>query len=454
MRILICVCAAALSTVVLAADSSPRKLSLEEALAIALKQHPSLQRFENLSLAARARVDQARAGFRPLIDFGASVTTGVSGAPLGLRGIAGSPLKSHYGGSVNASQILGDFGKTQHLVGRSQSLFEATRKQTEMRKAWVIVDTEDAYYHALLAQKLVQVAEQAVKQREQTLRQSKAHFEAGLKSRVDVRFAELELSRAQAKLSESKNNLAASFADLNNALGAALTAREDQAYQLEEPATAYAALDDTPAQLTKKSLQSRPEFGESAAQLRAAQELIDFAHSEKRPSLLGTLSLGRLNPPSFLNTWRQRDFWAAGFAISVPLFTGGRIEGEVREAKALLGSQQSAREELEQNIRLQVARAYLAVQTQKENLRAAEQQVVAAEDALNLANLRYQNNLSDIVELTQAQLSDTDARTARATAFYNLKIAEAALAYAVGVDPMKEPQAYALGLSHATCCRQ
>ncbi len=410
-----------------------QKLTLDEAVKTALKQHPSLRRLDSLTQAARARATAAKSGALPFVDFGASATTGPSGSPaMGLRGLAGTPLKSHYGGSVNVTQLLYDFGKVKHGAHRAEALVEASSQRTQTQRAWIVLKTKEAYYNTLLAQRLVVVADATVRVREQTVRQAQAHLDAGLRSRVDLRLAELELTKAQARLSESRNALAAAFADLRYALGE----EERRSYELEtSPTTPLPTGEGIElSQSIAISLKQRPELHEHSSQLRAARESVEVARSQKRPDLIGVTSLGRVNPPGFLNTSKQRDPYALGLAVSVPLFTGRRIESEVREARANLEAVEAAGAELAQGIRLQVTRAHLNLQTQRVNVRAAEQQVKTAEDALALATTRYQNNLSDIVELTQSQLAHTEALTAQATASFNVKIAEAALRYAIGAE--------------------
>src|SRR5262249_36400717 len=109
-------------------QQSTSRLSLDDSMRRALKQHPSLSRFQDLTGAAATRVTQARAGIMPSLEFQGAVTDGPTGAPaLGLRGLAGDPLKKHYGSSVNLFYTLFDFGRTDHLVSSRRFQLGAAR---------------------------------------------------------------------------------------------------------------------------------------------------------------------------------------------------------------------------------------------------------------------------------------------------------------------------------------
>src|SRR2546421_11918748 len=81
------------------------RLTLENAFRRALRQNPSVARADSLAAAAAQRVREARAGWMPSLAIQASATNGPTGAPaIGLQGIAGDPLKKHYGSRLNLIQ--------------------------------------------------------------------------------------------------------------------------------------------------------------------------------------------------------------------------------------------------------------------------------------------------------------------------------------------------------------
>src|SRR5437016_4188658 len=108
------------------AQAPQQTLTLEEAFQTALKAAPSLTRLERQAAAAAQRVRQAQAGWLPSVAIAATATDGPAGAPaFGVQGLAGDPLKKHYGAGLNVVQPLFDFGRTAHLVAAREALFRA-----------------------------------------------------------------------------------------------------------------------------------------------------------------------------------------------------------------------------------------------------------------------------------------------------------------------------------------
>ena len=126
--------------------------------------------------------------------------------------------------------------------------------------------------------------------------------------------------------------------------------------------------------------------------------------------------------------------WAAGGLVSMPLFTGGLIENQVKEAAAQEAAAFAQTANIEQALTQQVTNAYLDTITFTQQIKLAEDLVKTAQEALSLAKQRYKLGLGSIVEVTQSEVGLTAAQTRLAEAQYDYKIAEATLLYAAGGD--------------------
>src|SRR5262249_26030260 len=118
--------------------------------------------------------------------------------------------------------------------------------------------------------------------------------------------------------------------------------------------------------------------------------------------------------------------------IDLPIFTGGRIEGQIAESKAILAQTRAAREELSQDIRFQTQKAYSEFLSSIEAARANEQLIRQAREALRLANVRYRAQVGSFVELTSAEAAASSAEAQYAQALYKYKLAEAKLNFVTG----------------------
>jgi len=125
-------------------------------------------------------------------------------------------------------------------------------------------------------------------------------------------------------------------------------------------------------------------------------------------------------------------WWSAGGMVSMPLFTGGLIENQVKEAAAQEAAAHAQSTNIEQALTQQVTNAYLDTVTFAQQIKLAEELVKTAQEALSLARQRYKLGLGNIVEVTQSEVGLTTAQTKLAEAQYDYKIAEVTLAYAAG----------------------
>jgi outer membrane protein len=125
----------------------------------------------------------------------------------------------------------------------------------------------------------------------------------------------------------------------------------------------------------------------------------------------------------------------------MPIFTGGLIENQIKEASAQQAAAMAQSANIEQALTQQVTTAYLDTLTFAQQIKLGEELVKTAQEALSLAKQRYKLGLGTVVEVTQAEVGLTAAQTKLAEAQYDYKIAEVTLAYAAGgsaqlvVDP-------------------
>lgn len=402
-----------------------RNLTLDEAIRTALAQHPGLRQARQEVVAAEARTGQARSGYFPQVSTSGFAKQGLSGASgaLGLRGLVTSPLFRDIGSSAAVFQNLFDFGRTTHRTRASRSEAASFKHALEAQQAVVELDVQRAYYDALEQRRLVKLAEETLAERQLTVRQASAFYRANLKSRLDVSLAEVAAANANLELVRAQERLRTGFAELNHAMGV----EGESAYSLGEPMVALAAPAALDTLLAESQAQRR-ELSALDAAIRAERENVSFAESNRKPRLMALFSGGwvrfsELTPGRLL---------LGAFGLDLPIFTGGRIENEILEAKANLARTQAARDILAQDIRVEVQRAYHQLLSAIESVRATEPLVDQARQALRLAQVRYRNQLGDLVELNAAEVAAATAEVQRAHAQYGYKLAEAVLHFTTG----------------------
>lgn len=420
----------------LPADSStPVRLSLEEAIRLAMAHHPSLQEAREALVAAEARTRQAKAGYYPQITASGFAKQGLSGASgaLGLRGLVTSPLFRDIGASSAVYQNIFDFGRTSHGVKTTRWAEVSMKHAQTARQQLVILNVQRAYYSVLQQQRLVKVTEETLAERQLAVRQANAFYKAQLKSKADLTLAQVGAARAHLELVQSRDRLRTAFAELNHAMGVP----GDSQYTLEEPSR-HGGLHAPPSleSLIEESQKQRPDLAALDAQIKANEEIVARAESNRWPRLMGLFSGGWVR----FSDLSVGKLMLGAFGIDAPVFTGGRLSGEIAEAKADAEQTRAAREALSQDIRLQVQEAYGEWLDAMASVEASEPLVTQAREALRLAQLRYRAQLGSFVELAAAEAAASSAETQYAESRYQYKLAEDVLHFTTGLGPQPPEQ--------------
>ena len=408
---------------------TPPTVTLQEAIRTALEKHPALQSSEFAVQGAEARRKQAEAPYYPQVGGSAIQTNGAlrSNAFLRPSGSLISPNQSDVTVGVAASQTVYDFGQTASRVDAQRSDTARFEKEALTRRMEVILGVERAYFSVLKKKRLVEIAEQTVRERDILKRQVEVLYRNQLKSKLDFGLVNVQATDAEFLVIRARNDLEAAFAELNNAMGVEGTA----AYQLEDiPATV-----EPPRPLNAlvaEALDRRPELLALKERMRTADHRIKAAGNLNFPTVQVVGSAGDTEHISNRPNLQEGGWWSVGGVVSVPLFTGFLIQNQVAEATAQQREAQAVYLNAAQNVRLQVKDSYLDVVTLLEQIKVAQEQVKIAREALSLASQRYKLGLSSIVEVTQSEVAITAAETRLAETQYNTKIAEARLRYAVG----------------------
>ncbi|WP_309706837.1 TolC family protein [Armatimonas sp.] len=413
-------------------------LTLTQARQRAVERHAQLARAKSQVQQAQTRVTQAQAAEKPSVFFQAVASRGPTGAPAfgplnnpglsgvppqGLAGIAGDPLKKQFGASLNLQQTFLDGGRTKDIVASRALAAEAAGSEVRVQQAQVLLLVDRAYLAVLRAERKIQIAQESLRQRETVEQQAKLFSESGLKSGVDAQLALASVAEARGALSSAKSERLSATAALNHAMGET---------NLTEWALTLPKAETLPQTLTaalERATRQRPELTGVGLLRQSAEAAAASLKKEFRPRLDGIASIGALNPGPLI---RNNQLWAVGLAMTVPLSTGGAIEGRIAEEQRRAEAAESQARELREQVRLEVTQAWLEIEAKTALLEAATAQVMAAETARTLAQERYKLQLNTLVELTDAEAQALRARLLVVGAEYELALARATLHWALG----------------------
>ncbi|HEV2175707.1 MAG TPA: TolC family protein [Terriglobia bacterium] len=406
-------------------NPAPPSLTLKEAEALALKNHPRVQASQLNALAARQVVTEVKSAYYPF-SYGSLTGAGAESASRVAAGGLNNPIIfNRYANGVTVNQLVTDFGRTSNLVASSSLHAEAQDQNAQATRQDVLLQLDRAYFDALRAQAVLKVAEQTVKERRLVTDQVTELAKSKLKSGLDVSFANVNLSDAKLALVSARNDLTAAFAELSAALGY----QDNQTYSLVDEALPGAPPPDA-SDLVSQAMQNRPEL----ASLRFdSQSSHRFAKAERDlwfPTISFSGTAGLI--PFHQSTLTDR-YAAAGVNVDIPIFNGRLYSARAAEARLRAeAADQSLRAEADRVAR-DVRLAWSDAQTGFQRLALTQQLLDNANLALDLAQERYKLGLGSIVELSQAQLNQTQAEIEQASAKYDYQTQIANLNYQVGL---------------------
>lgn len=401
-------------------------LTLAEAHALALKNHPQIAAANYRALAAEEVVKESRAGFFPQANlYGSAVGADSTDTRIEAGGLNNPSIMDRAAGGIGLSQLITDFGKTANIMASSKYQAQAENQNANATREQVLLSVDVDYFSALQAEAVMNVARQTVDTRQLLLNQVTLEASNKLKSELDVSFAKVSLEQGQLIFQRARNNFDASMASLSTALGF----RNFHRFDLVEQS--YPEFVDTNdiAGLTGTALRERPEI---LALMDGRDAALRFARAQRDARLPTLSAVGAAGASPVHDDRLPDDYAAGGLQISVPLFAGGSYLARQHEAELRANADAELLRSLEDDVIRDVRIAWLNLNDARERLRTSEQLVEHAKEAFELAQARYKAGSFSIVELSEAQLELTSAQIEETNARYDVMIQEANLNYQTG----------------------
>jgi outer membrane protein len=400
-------------------------VSLAQARETALRNHPRIASAALEANASGFAVEQVRSAYYPTVSGNITGVGSEHGAVLSAGAVTTSSIYSRGASGIVVNQLLTDFGRTASLE-RSAKLRHASRDQDVVNtRAQVLIEVQQSYYQALASASILKVAQATLDLRRLTLRQVTALARSALRSTVDVSFAQVNVSQAELDLFRAENDAKASHARLSAAMGY----ERDQPFNLADEPLPPALNPDVDG-LIAQALRERPDL----AALRLSHDALNsYAEAEKRLRN-PTVSAGALAGGAPVRDERLAGTYvAAGVNVNIPVLNGGLFKARREEAESHAAAAEKNVEDLSLQISRDVRVAWLDANDAFRRLDVTARMVTEADEALRLAQARYDHGLGSIVELNQAQLNQTSAEIGAASAKYEYLSRRAELDYTMGI---------------------
>ncbi len=409
-----------------AAPAGIPKLTVHDAEQLALKSHPRITIAELNALASKEVVREVRSAFFPTIGMNATAVKTLNEGNRITAGLLNNPsVFDRAGSGLVASQLITDFGRTRNLTAAANSNALAQQQNALATREQIVFAADEAFYNALSSDALVRVAEETVQARQVVTNQIQALENAKLRSSLDVSFANVALAQSQLLLVNAKNNRDAAYAILSEALGLP----DDRAFELVDTAPPVPPAGDIDT-IIRQALENRPDLKALELEQTAAEHLTT---AEERLQLPDINALGATGlTPVANDRLGTNSYGAVGVNVHIPIFNGFLFTARAAEARQRAKAAAEHVRDLKDTVARAVRVAWLDMNSAFDREDVAAKLLQQATLSLNLAQARYNLGLSSIVELSQAQLQQTEAEIGAVTAKYQYESSISALAYQLG----------------------
>lgn len=432
---LLAVLAAAGSASAQPAPPAPRRLSLVEATTLALQQNQQLRVAAFEVAVARAQLAQARAAKSPQLSAQGSYTRMQEGVAIVIPDSGGDVIIIPPG-SPNLYDVrlilqypLYTGGSLEAQIALAEANVKGAEATLERVRQSIVFGVRQAYFQVLLASSGLEVAERSVAQAAENLRVARARVAAGASPKFDEVQADVALATARQSQVRARNGIAQATQVLNGLLNLPL----NTPLALTD-AFAVRPVRDSVETLVARAVRVRPEFAELAARAAAAQAGIRLAESGGRPNLALQAGGSYSNTSGLLAGQAGTTSWSVTLAATMSLYDGGITRERIREAQLRLEQLRALEAQQRQSVELEVRQAHLNLQSAAEELSGADALIAQAQEALRIANVRFQSGVGTNLEVLNAQTAASQAEAAKAQALFNYSLARVTLERAVGAE--------------------
>jgi outer membrane protein TolC len=306
----------------------------------------------------------------------------------------------------------------------TSEVVRANQQSVRDARDLVVLGVGGAYLQVIAAKARVQSAraqlDTAVALYQQALQQRKV----GVVAQVDLDRSEVQELTQKQRLVSLQNDLAKQKINLARMTGLPPTEQydisDDVPFAPEQPPV----FDD----IVHKAMEQRADLKAAEAQVRAASHTVSAAHEEQWPTLAVNGNYGVIG----VNPAESHGTFAVSGTLSIPLWEGGRVKGDIEQANAALFQRRAELDDLKSQIQADLRNAYLDLQAAASQVEVAQRNVQVARETLELTREKFDAGISDNVEVVQAQESLAVADLDYINSLFAHNLAKLTLARAMG----------------------
>lgn len=338
------------------------------------------------------------------------------------------------------SPSIGPFSYFDARASVSQTLFDwkainATRaaSQTVKSAAYTFQDAHDlvvlavgyVYLQGIADEARIETQQAQVKTAQALYEQATDQVNAGVSPDIDALRTKVELQTRQQQLIQAKNDFAIQKLTIARVIGLA----PSQDFELTDKSPYQPFEGITIDEALKRAYASRSDYRAALSALRAAE----LARKSAAAGYLPSLSFGAVYGTGGAHASTASRVYDIRGTLSIPIFTGGSVHGDVEQADARLEQSRERTENLRAQIESDVRTALLNLQSAADQVNVARNNIELADQTLVQSRDRFSAGVTDSVEVVQSQQAVASAHEQYISSLYNYNFAKVSLIRALGI---------------------
>lgn len=427
------------------AQQTPRVVSLDAAVQIALERNLSVIQQKNVFEGQQSGVTAAYGGLLPSVGANGSWSRSELRTQTQFLGngvavpLANTSTSNYFRAGVGADITLFNGFTNTSSVARATSTAVSGEQNLYWVKQNTVFQSESLYLNILRNEALVTVSEDNLKHSQRQLDQITEMSRLGAKAIADVYRQQYQVGSDELALIQARNNFEKAKVTLILFLGLDV----NDTYQFSDPtiksevdtsefAPLNAQYKDIPA-LTQHALSSRPDYKSVVESMNAAGSGVTMAQGGYYPTVSGSLSYGL--SASDINQLNNNKSLSWGVTVSVPLFSGFQVDNQVQTARVSYLNAEAQMAQAERSVQGDIKNALLDLDAAMKMVDVAQSNVISADEDRKIQEEKYRLGASTLLDLLTANANYTTAMSNKINAVYNYITAKKNVDLALGTIP-------------------
>ncbi len=394
------------------------KLSLREAVELLLKNSEQVQIAQESVSGAELKINESKSLYWPQASVSGSYMRMSLFSEMNID-FGGQSFKvkfglpNNYNMRASVMEQVFNWGRTAKTVEMSRAGLDLAQDGVAMTKHMLSYQVVPLFYGTVFFKEAIKVLDDNIKAFERKQDIMDKRYQAGLASSFDKTLIQVQISALQAQKIDFENNIAKFRIAFN-----ALAGRDEKAAFDPSVGLSFEAAQFNKDELIKEALTGRIEFQQVEHQLNLGRASLDLAKTGNKPTLTATFNYEFRN--GYMPDMEKiRGNWTATLSVAYPVFDGFRVGAQVAQAQSGLRVVEMRKTDLERSVAMEIQSALSDLRTIEQKFEIEKLKIKQAEDALRIAEERYQNGLLSATDLVDSQNTVENARLNYLQLIYN-----------------------------------